>query len=84
MSLADQVREYCYEHYILPAKNSNEQTFEIKTGDVHRALNYQNRYPLVCSAIGATTFESTYGVERINVFGPLNGANTLFKFKFKK
>ena len=83
MSLADQVREYCYETYILPAQNENKQTFEIKTGDVHKALNFKNRYPLVCSAIGATIFEETYGLERVNVYGPLNGANTLFLFKFK-
>lgn len=83
MSLADHVREYCYETYIVPARNTKKQTFEIKTGDVHKALNYKNRYPLVCSAIGANTFEENYGIERVNVYGPLNGANTLFVFKFK-
>ena len=81
MSLADDVRKYCNETYIDPARNRGNKTIEIRSGDVHKALNYKNRYPLVCSAIGSNRFEEEYNVRRMCVKGPLNGVSTLFTFK---
>ena len=39
--------------------------------------------PAVCSAIGANVFADTQGIRRVDVKGPLNGANTTFFFVFK-
>jgi hypothetical protein len=81
MSLADDVRLYCKQTYIDPARGRRDKTVAIRSGDVHSALNYGNRYPLVCSAIGSNLFEKLCNVKRISVEGPLNGVSTLFTFQ---
>lgn len=58
-----------------------ESEVEVLVGDVHRDLGYANRYPLICSALGSLTFEQHYGVKRVAVAGPVNGARTLFRFR---
>ena len=80
MSYSDEVRAYCAEHFIQPARARGEIEITIRAGDVHRALDYRNRYPLVCSALGASVFEEQYRVRRKSVEGPLNGANAVFRF----
>lgn len=81
MTRADEVREHCRIHYINPARARGEHSVTIRTGDVHKALRYRNRYPAVCSALGTKIFEESLHLERISVDGPLNGANTLFAFR---
>jgi 5-methylcytosine-specific restriction enzyme B len=81
MSFADEVREHCRSHYVDPARARGDSTVTIRAGDVHSALGYKNRFPLVCSAIGATLFEKASRVKRIGVDGPLSGANTTFTFR---
>ncbi len=81
MSLADDVRQYCKETYIDSARRKGEKTVTIRSGDVHNALKYRNRYPLVCSAIGSNLFEELCNVKRKSVEGPLNGVSTLFTFE---
>jgi hypothetical protein len=83
MSYADDVRDHCRRTYIEPARQRGEGYVGIRAGDVHKDLKYSNRYPLVCSAIGANVFEEKYGIERVSVDGPLNGVNTMFWFKLK-
>lgn len=81
MSLAADVRAFCGQTYVDPARKSGKTVVEIRAGDVHSAMNFTNRYPLVCSAIGALIFEEQYQLRRLAVEGPLNGANTLFRFQ---
>jgi 5-methylcytosine-specific restriction enzyme B len=81
MNHADDVREYCKSRYVVPARQKRERSVTIRAGDVHRALNHRNRYPLVCAAIGSNLFEELAGIRRVSIEGPLNGANTLFKFE---
>lgn len=81
MSLADDVREYCKITYIDPTRRRGQKTVTIRSGDVHNALNYRNRYPLVCSSIGSNRFEQMCNLKRISVEGPLNGVSTLFTFE---
>jgi len=81
MSHSDDVRNYCLVTYIKPARRKSEKIIKIRSGDVHRNMNYKNRYPLVCSALGSNTFEELAHVKRISIEGPLNGSNTLFTFE---
>ena len=81
MSFADDVREHCRVHIVQPARTRGESSITIRAGDVHSALGYKNRHPLVCSAVGATKFEESCRVERVAIDGPLNGANTVFTFR---
>lgn len=84
MSYADEVRDYCGRHIVEPARARGEKEVVIRAGDVHKAMGYKNRLPLVCSALGAGLFEETYGVRRKSVDGPLNGSNTVFTFTVLK
>jgi len=81
MSHADDVRNYCINNYISPARKNGKNVVSIRAGDVHKAMLYKNRMPLVCSSIGAITFEETANIKRISVEGPINGANTVYKFE---
>jgi 5-methylcytosine-specific restriction enzyme B len=81
MSFADDVREHCRTHYVIPARARGDSSVEIRAGDVHAALRYKNRMPLVCSAIGTKTFEQTSRLERLALEGPANGANATFTFR---
>lgn len=82
MSYADEVRAYCTRHYIQAARAAGKSEFSIRVGDVHDALEYKNRAPLICSAIGASKFCDANGITRIAVEGPLNGSTTIFRFAF--
>ena len=83
MSYADDVRAYCQENYVGPAREAGRRQFSIRAGDVHSALGYKNRLPLVCSAIGATTFVEENGLTRISIDGPMHSSTTTFKFEFR-
>jgi hypothetical protein len=79
---ADEVRAYCVHRYLQPARTAGQKEISIRAGDVHAAMGFKNRLPLVCSAIGASVFCDNNGLRRLAVEGPLNGANTVFRFQF--
>ena len=81
MSYADDVRNYCKKHYIDPARRSGSKTVSIISGDVHQAMGFSDRHPLVCSSISASKFEELCHVRLIGVEGPSQGATTLFRFE---
>jgi 5-methylcytosine-specific restriction protein B len=83
MTHADRVREYCRAQMIEPARARGDTTVSIRAGDVHAALDFKNRLPLVCSALAATVFEQFAQVDRISVEGPTNGANAVFTFRLR-
>jgi hypothetical protein len=81
MTHSADVRDYCVRHYIEPARVKGEKLIAIRTGDVHEAMGYQNRLPLVCGAIGAEIFSRTNNLSRTSIDGPVNGANTIYRFE---
>lgn len=81
MSYAEEVRAYCSRQYIQPARTAGRSEVTIQAGDVHEAMGYKNRMPLVCSAIGATVFSEQNAVRRLAIESPINGANTVFRFQ---
>jgi hypothetical protein len=44
-------------------------------------MRYRNRLPLVCAALGASLFQDQARVRRLGIDGPMNGANTVFRFE---
>ena len=60
MSLADEIRDYIYQYYILPARNAGKTTIIIRAGDIHREMNLKDRMPAACGAIGTNLFLETY------------------------
>jgi hypothetical protein len=83
MSYADDVRRYCKDNIIDPARRRGEEQIIIRAGDIHRAMGYQSRMPLVCAALGAKKFEELAGIDRVSLTGPTNGANAIFTFRIK-
>ena len=83
MSYADEVREYCKDNIIVPARTRGEKQIAIRAGDIHTVMGYKSRMPLVCAALGANKFEKSAGVERISITGPTNGANAIFTFRIR-
>ena len=81
MTHADKVREYCRTQLVDPARARGDTTVSIRAGDIHKALGFKNRLPLVCSALGANTFQEYARVQRIGLEGPTNGANAVFTFR---
>ena len=81
MSHSNDVRQYCIEHYIKPARDNNINEITIRAGDVHTELDFTDKMPSVCSALGSLKFEKEANVERLNITGPINGANTLFHYR---
>jgi len=81
MTLSDDVRKYCFDNYISPARKRGDGFISIRAGDIHKEMNFKKRMPLVCSSLGTKKFEELTKVERISITGPLNGASTTFTFK---
>ena len=81
MSPSDAVRAHCVKVYIEPAQ-AKGSIVKIRAGDVHKALGYKSRMPLVCGAIGAEKFSEEQGIKRVALEGSLQGANTVLYFKF--
>ena len=81
MSYADEVRAYCARTYVEPARASGRREISIRAGEVHEAMDFRNRLPLVYSALGAQLFEQQCRVRRLGIDGPLNGASTVFRFE---
>jgi 5-methylcytosine-specific restriction enzyme B len=78
---SDKTRVYCRDNYIIPARVRGQKEVTIRSGDIHRELNFVNRLPLVCSALGSKKFDDLAGVKRKSIEGPTNGANTEFTFQ---
>ena len=81
MSYAEEVRAYCCRQFIQPARAAGKNEVSVRAGDVHKAMGYKNRMPLVCSAIGANIFSEQNSLRRVAIEGPINGANTVFRFQ---
>ena len=80
MAHADDVREYVFEQYIRPARERGDKTVAVRVGDVHTALRYTNRLPLVCAALGAMKFRDNHRLTLLKTDGPMQSTTTTFTF----
>ena len=78
---ADQIRQFAYQHYILPTREKKGTSVTIRAGDVAKVLKLQDRIAAVCSALGAKTFQSQYDVKLVERTGPHTSTTTEFKFE---
>jgi 5-methylcytosine-specific restriction enzyme B len=78
MTHADGVRDYVFEHYIRPARERGEKSVVFRVGDVHSALRYTNRLPLVCAALGAMKFRDKHRLTLLKTDGPMQSTTTTF------
>ncbi|MBI1792192.1 MAG: hypothetical protein HYR60_32110 [Acidobacteria bacterium] len=76
ISGSDEVRQFAVEQYVRPAQSRGERSFSVIVGDVHRALGFRNRVPLVCAALKSNKFLRENRVSLKQVQGPPSGLST--------
>jgi hypothetical protein len=80
LNLADEIRRFVYQHYVVAGRNRGRSDVEVRAGDVHHDMQLVGRMPAVCSALGAK-FEMEYGVKLLDRRGPRQGSNVFFRFR---
>lgn len=65
-SISDEVREYTFKHYIAPARREGKRSVTVKVAEVHKALGFRNRKPLVRAALTSQVFRDKYHVQPIS------------------
>ena len=80
-TLSDQVRDYVYHNYIVPARENKTASVTVTAGDVHQALKFDSRrMSLVCAALNTAKFERQYGVRLLQRSGSGHGPTATFTF----
>jgi len=77
---ADSVRAYALKNYIEPARKAGLATVKIRAGDIHAALEFSRRHPLVCAALTAMSFRREHNLELLHTEGPGQSSTTRFTF----
>jgi hypothetical protein len=70
------VRRYAQDHYVRPARRERRTTFKVVVGEIHKALGFSNRVPLVCNALSSRKFLEENSLRLINRTGPPSGQST--------
>jgi hypothetical protein len=80
-TLSDQVRDYVYRNYIVPARENKTVSVTVTAGDVHQALKLDSRrMSLVCAALNTAKLERQYGVRLLQRSGSGHGPTATFTF----
>lgn len=80
---ADEIRAYCRDTRIIPARARGEKTVKIRAGDIAEELGLQGQVPSVCGALQALKFETLANVKRIAIDGPGSGMNCVMTFELR-
>ena len=80
MTHADSIRQYVKVQMIEPAHQSGRNIVTINAKEVHDALGFKNRMPLVCSSLDANNFLDYAQVTLIRRSGPKQGATAEWMF----
>jgi hypothetical protein len=70
MTTANEIRYFVLKNYIQPARNRSEKTVSFTAADIHEAMSFENRYPLVCSSIDTDKFLDYASVTLVSRKGP--------------
>jgi hypothetical protein len=80
---SDIVSNYVSDSFIKPAQKRGDRTVLVNVGAVHRALNLQNRVPLVCAALKSRKFLEEQGLRILATTGPPSGQSTTVTFTYE-
>lgn len=80
MTHADEVRQYVLDEIIEPARRAGKRTARVKAGEIHKALGFSNRMPLVCGALDADKFLDFANVHLVNRSGPPQSSSVVWVF----
>jgi hypothetical protein len=81
--MADAIRTYGRNKYVLPARNQKLRRFSIRAGDVVRELKLYGRVPAVCSALGRSVFLKQNGLKLVESTGPSSGQSTTVTYTYE-
>jgi hypothetical protein len=84
MNLSETVLQFVRANYVHPARTSGLTTVEVKAGDIHSALRWSRRVPLVCSALSSQKFQNAVGVRLIETKdAPPSGLSTRTIYRYE-
>src|SRR5579864_6041034 len=83
MTLAEKIRIYGRDKYVLAAKERGQARFAIRAGDVVHALGLNGRVPAVCSALRTNQFLRDNGLRIVDTAGPKSGQSTTVTFTYE-
>ena len=79
---ADDIRDYCIENCIIPARTRDEKQVAICVGDICKELGFKkNKDAHVDDAIGANKFLTLANVKRISRSGPPHSPTAVYTFQ---
>lgn len=84
MRLADQIRSYAQEQYVVPARGQRERQFSIRVGEVVRDMKLVGgRVPAVCSALRTREFLDKNALRLVSHTGPVSGQSTTVTYVYE-
>lgn len=84
MRLADQIRCYARDQYVIPARGQRETRFSIRAGDVVRDMKLiAGRVPAVCSALKTKEFLNDNSLRLVSRMGPESGQGTRVTYTYE-
>ncbi len=81
--MADDIRTYVRNKYVVTARNQKLRRFSIRAGDVVRDLKLYGRVPAVCSALGRSVFLKQNGLKLVESTGPTSGQSTTVTYTYE-
>ena len=81
--MADAIRTYTRNKYVLPARKQKLRRFSIRAGDIVRDLKLYGRVPAVCSALGRNLFLKQNGLKLVETTGPDSGQSTTVTYTYE-
>src|SRR5260370_39629733 len=76
-------RNYVRDKYLRPAARSGRRSFRVVVGDVHSALGFRNRVPLVCNALTSRKFLKENALRIVERTGPPSGQSTTVSITYE-
>lgn len=81
MKLADQIRKYTLDTFILPARLRGEKLVSFSATQIHDGMELEQRFPAVCGAIDAEKFLDYAGVVLVKREGPFQSSTSQWAFE---
>ncbi|MCU1286866.1 MAG: ATPase [Acidobacteriales bacterium] len=83
MGPTEAVRELFVTQYLNPAKRRGEKRFSVTAGEIHNALRFHNRVPVVCQALKSEKLLSENGLRIVDKKGPPSGLSTTVTYTYE-
>lgn len=80
-NMSDDVRKHATDHYVKPARTTGKKDLRIRVGDVHKALGFRDKLPLVCGALSAKKFWEPNRLKLTGIEGPGQSTTTTYVFE---